>query len=58
MYCSKTEALFDIRVIDTDAQSHAHRSVNTVLATVARERKRKYRLAMLRFPLLCCQWMV
>ena len=42
MYCRKTEALFDICVIDTDAQSHAHRSVNTVLATVAREKKRKY----------------
>ena len=40
MYCSKTEALFDIRVMDTDAQSHAHHSVNAVLATVEREKKR------------------
>lgn len=29
----QTEALFDIRVIDTDAQSNAHCSVNAVLAT-------------------------
>ena len=33
--------MFDIRVIDTEAQSHALRSVNTVLAT-AEEKKRKY----------------
>ena len=32
--------LFDIRVIDTDTQSHAHHSVNAVLATA--EKKRKY----------------
>ena len=37
----QAEALFDIRVIDTDAQSHAHRSVNGVLAT-EKEKKRKY----------------
>ena len=39
MYCSKTEALFDIHVIDTDAQSHAHHSVNAVLATMERGKK-------------------
>ena len=37
----QAEALFDIRVIDTDAQSHAHSSVNVVLATAEKE-KRKY----------------
>lgn len=36
----QAEALFIIHVIDTDAQPHAHRSVNTVLATA--EKKRKY----------------
>ena len=41
----QAEALFDIRVIDTDAQSHAHRSVNAVLATAEKEKKRKYNQA-------------
>ena len=36
-----TEALFDIRVVDTDAQSYAYRAVNAVLATAEREKKRK-----------------
>ena len=40
----QAEALFDIRVIDTDAQSHAHRSVKAVLAT-AEEKKIKYNQA-------------
>ena len=35
----QAEALFDICVIDTDAQSHAHRSVNAVLATEGEEEK-------------------
>ena len=38
----QTEALFDIRVIDTDAQSHVQRSVDAVLASAEREKKRKY----------------
>ena len=29
-------------VVDTDAQSHAHRSVNAVLATAKKEKKRNY----------------
>ena len=35
----KTEALFDIRVVDTDAKSYTNRDVNAVLATVEKERK-------------------
>ena len=38
----QTEALFDIRVIDTDAQSHAERSVEAVLTSAEKEKKRKY----------------
>ena len=38
----QTEALFDVRVIDTDAQSYVQRAVSSVLATVEREKKRKY----------------
>ena len=34
--------LFDIRVIDTDAQSYVHRAVSAVLLTAEREKKRKY----------------
>ena len=41
----QAEALFDIRVIDTDAQSHAHRSVKAVLATAEKEKKIKYNQA-------------
>ena len=36
----QAEALFDIRVIDTDSQSHAHRSVNAELAAAEKEKKR------------------
>ena len=36
------QRLFDIRVIDTDAQSHAHHSVNAMLATAEKEKKREY----------------
>ena len=38
----QTEALFDVRVIDTDAQSYAHRTVSAVLSTAEKEKKRKY----------------
>ena len=64
MYCSKTEALFDIHVIDTDAQSHAHHSVNAVLATMERGKgkEKQYTQAALTrhasFPFLCCPSMV
>jgi hypothetical protein len=38
----QSEALFDVRVVDTDAQSYVQRSVSAVLATAEREKKRKY----------------
>ena len=38
----QTEALFDVRVVDTDAQSYAHRTVSAVLSTAEKEKKRKY----------------
>ena len=37
----QTEALFDVCVVDTDAQSYAHRTVSAVLSTAEKE-KRKY----------------
>ena len=39
------EALFDVRVIDTDAQSYISHSVAVVLVGAEEEKKRKYRLA-------------
>ena len=39
------EALFDVRVVDTDAQSYISRSVADVLVSAEEEKKRKYRLA-------------
>ena len=36
------EALFDIRVIDTDARSYCARSPKDVLGTAEGEKKRKY----------------
>ena len=58
----QAEALFDIRVIDTDAQSHAHSSVNAVLATGEKEKKRKYtqvaQACHASFSLSCSRWMV
>ena len=42
----QADALFDIRVIDTDTQSRAHRSVNAVLAMAEKEKKRKYTQAL------------
>ena len=38
----QTEALFDVHVVDTDAQSYAHRTVSAVLSTAEKEKKRKY----------------
>jgi len=37
----QTEVLFDVRVVDTDTQSYAHRTVSAVLLTAEKE-KRKY----------------
>ena len=39
---SQTVALFDIRVIDTDAPSYLHRDVASVLSSAEEEKKRKY----------------
>ena len=36
------EALFDVRVVDTDAASYINRSMSTVLASAEEEKKRKY----------------
>ena len=38
----QTEALFDIRVVDTDARSYCARSPKDVLGTAEGEKKRKY----------------
>ena len=38
----QTEALFDIRVVDTDAQSYRARTPHDVLSTAEGEKKRKY----------------
>ena len=40
------EALFDIRVIDTDAPSHRTRSPEAILETGAKEKKRVYEQAV------------
>ena len=37
----QAEALFDVCVVDTDAQSYAHRPVKDVLAAAEREKKRR-----------------
>ena len=41
----QTEALFDIRVVDTDAQSYVNRSPMEVLGAAEQEKKMKYSLA-------------
>ena len=38
----QTEALFDIRVVDTDARSYRARTPHDVLSTAEGEKKRKY----------------
>ena len=42
----QVEALFDIRVIDTDAPSHYHRAPNAILESSSLEKKRKYKKAV------------
>ena len=42
----QAEALFDVRVVDTDAQSYVQRAVSAVLASAEREKKRKYSQAI------------
>ena len=52
------EALFDVRVVDTDAASYVNRSVSTVLASAEEEKKRKYlsaaELRHASFTPFCC----
>ena len=42
MWAAQTEALFDIRVMDTDAQSYTSRTVDSVLLSAKNEKKKKY----------------
>ena len=42
----QVEALFDIKVIDTDAPSHLHRTPEQILDTGALEKKKKYKKAV------------
>ena len=42
VWIPQAEALFDVRVTDTDAASYVNRSVSAVLATAEEEKKRKY----------------
>ena len=47
----QTEALFDIRVIDTDTQFHAQHSVDAVLASTERVKRTYNKSAMARHAL-------
>jgi len=42
VWIPQAEALFDVRVTDTDAASYVNRSVSVVLATAEEEKKHKY----------------
>ncbi|KAL5471614.1 hypothetical protein EMCRGX_G029749 [Ephydatia muelleri] len=42
----QTAALLDVRVVDTDAQSYASRTVDAVLCSAEQEKKRKYSAAV------------
>ena len=42
----QVEALFDVRVIDTDAPSHCHRAPNAILESSSQEKKRMYKKAV------------
>ena len=42
----QTAALLDVRVVDTDAQSYASRTVDAVLSSAEQEKKRKYSAAV------------
>ncbi len=42
---AQREALFDIRVIDTDAPSYVSRPVDSILSSAEQEKKRKYQNA-------------
>ena len=45
LWSSQTEALIDCRIVNTDAQSYAHRSVKAVLESTAAAKKTKHRQA-------------
>ena len=45
VWMPQSEALFDIRIIDTDARSYCNRSPSEVLLTAEVEKKKKYHLA-------------
>ena len=42
----QVEALFDVRVIDTDVPSHCHRAPNAILESSSQEKKRMYKKAV------------
>ena len=42
LWAAQTEALFDIRVMDTDAQSYTSGTVDSVLLSAENEKKKKY----------------
>ena len=43
VWTPQVEALFDIKVIDTDAASHLHRTPESILDTGALEKKKLYK---------------
>jgi hypothetical protein len=45
VWLPQSEALFDIRIVDTDAQSYVNRSPSDVLASAEKEKKDKYQQA-------------
>ena len=46
MWQPQTAALLDVRVVDTDAQSYACRTVDAVLCSAEQKKKRKYLAAV------------
>ena len=46
MWPPQTAALLDVRVIDTDTQSYASRTVDAVLCSAEQEKKQKYLAAV------------
>ena len=46
LWSSQTEALIDCRIVNTDAQSYAHRSVKAVLESTVAAKKTKHRRSM------------
>ena len=43
---TQEEALFDVRVVDTDAPSHCHRAPNAILESSSQEKKKMYKKAI------------